>query len=65
MEAYARYYDKTYPPAYKIACDDSRKRFEDYQKERERKLKQDEITRLLLQEQKDKDKEKDKEKTIP
>ena len=51
-KAYADHYDRTHPPAYKIACDDTRQRFEDYQKERERKLKQDELTRQLLEKEK-------------
>jgi hypothetical protein len=51
-KAYADHYDRTHPPAYKIACDDTRQRFEDYQKEIERKLKQDELTRQLLEKEK-------------
>ena len=51
-KAYADYYDRTHPPAYKIACDDTRQRFEEYQKDRERKLKQDELTRAILEKEK-------------
>lgn len=53
-KVYADYYDRTHPPAYKIACDDSRQRFEDYQKERERKLKQDQLTHAILEKEKEK-----------
>jgi hypothetical protein len=66
-KSYADYYDRTHPPAYKIACNDSRQRFEEYQKDRERKLKQDELTRKMLEkemkkQEKEEEKEEEKEK---
>jgi hypothetical protein len=51
-KAYADHYDITHPPAYKIACDDTRQRFEEYQKEREEKIKQYKLTCIMLQKEK-------------
>ena len=57
-KAYADHYDITHPPAYKIACDDTRQRFEEYQKEREEKIKQYKLTCIMLQKEKNQEKVK-------